>query len=454
MRFEYDEPWIEQNNKTGNIDLTTGQVIYAGQVPTGAPAGSGVCSNRGCYQPNFRQWMPRLGFAYQPTDRVVFRGGYGATSFFEGNSSNQRLTSITPFIQAVTSPRLRPRPAIPATPRTAEQGFTGGTVQYGGTFNVYPQNIQPAYIQEWSLTVEYALTHSTSLQIGYVGESGQHIEDYGNVNQYKTNGDPTSAPFYNNQYLGINAVDPSVSIGPNSLLITESRAMMNYNALQATLRQRLTDGLEYTVNYTYSKAMTNSLGNYALNVNGYSGAFQNYYDSAADYGPAGYDATNNLSFTSVYALPAGRGQKFLTNANRAVDEIIGGWKVSAVGVAWSGFPETIYGPGNNSNSYRHLARQSILQAEDCQPIRGRGRSGRRTRELVWYRSVVCALYPAWITYQCTRGGMRLRRSRSQCLRHLPQRRGAWSWICEYRHIRLQGLPNLQAADDWIPLRCV
>ena len=57
---------------------------------------------------------------------------------------------------------------------------------------------------------------------------------------------------------------------------------MNYNALQAMLRQRLSHGLEFTVNYTYGKAMTNSLGNYALNVNGYSGAFQNYYNSAAD----------------------------------------------------------------------------------------------------------------------------------------------------------------------------
>ena len=76
-------------------------MIYADHVPTGAPAGSGVCSNRACYDSNYRQIMPRLGFAYQATDRFVIRGGYGATSFFEGNSSNQRLTSITPFIQAV-----------------------------------------------------------------------------------------------------------------------------------------------------------------------------------------------------------------------------------------------------------------------------------------------------------------------------------------------------------------
>jgi hypothetical protein len=351
LRYEYDEPWIEENNKTGNIDLSTGQVLYAGSVPVGAPVGSGVCDNRACYQPNFRQIMPRLGFAWQPTNRFVVRGGYGATSFFEGNSSNQRLTSVTPFIQAVNVRAITPTPGHPGTPRTAEQGFTGGTVTYGGTFNVYPQNIQPAYVQEWNLTTEYALTRSTSLQVGYIGEQGQHIEDYGNVNQYRVNGDPTSAPFYYNKYLGINAIDPSVSVGPNILLITESRAMMNFNALESTLRQRLHNGLEFTVNYTYSKSMTNSLGNYALNVNGYSGAFQNYYDSAADYGPAGYDATHNLSFTGVYAVPVGHGQMFLGNANRVTEEVLGGWRLSVVGVVWSGFPETIYGPSNNSNSY-------------------------------------------------------------------------------------------------------
>jgi hypothetical protein len=295
--------------------------------------------------------MPRLGFEYQAMTRMVVRGGYGATSFYEGNSSNQRLTSITPFIQAVNVNVITPTPGNPGSPRTAEQGFAGGSVAYGGTFNVYPQNIQPAYVQEWNLTFEYALTHTASLQAGYLGESGQHIEDYGNVNQYLVNGDPTSAPYYNNQYLGINAIDPSVSIGSNSLLITESRAKMNFNALESTLRERLNHGLEFSVNYTYGKAMTNSLGNYGLNVNGFSGAFQNYYNAAADYGPAGYDVKHNLSFTGVYALPFGRGRDYFSGANRALDEVIGGWKISTAGVAWSGFPETLTGPGNNSNSY-------------------------------------------------------------------------------------------------------
>ena len=351
VRYEYDEPWVEENNKTGNVDIATGQVLYAHVIPTGAPVGSGLCSDRGCYDGNFNQIMPRLGFAYSVNDKLVVRGGYGATSFYEGNSSNQRLTSITPFIQAVNVTTVAPTATNPGTPRTAEQGFTGGTTSFGGTFNVYPKNIQPAYVQEWNLTTEYVLTHTMSLQVGYLGEQGQHIEDYGNLNQYLVNGDSTSAPYYNNQYLGVHAVDPSVSIGSNSLLITESRAASNYQALQAVLRQRLSNGLEFTLNYTYSKALTNSLGNYSLNVNGFSGAFQNYYDSAADWGPAGYDVAHNFSGTATYALPVGRGKEYLSNTGRWLDEAIGGWKLSTAAVAYSGFPETFTGPGNNSNSY-------------------------------------------------------------------------------------------------------
>ena len=350
VRYEYDQPWIESNNKTGNIDVATGQVIYADHVPLGAPAGSGICSNRACYNSNFRQIMPRLGFAYQATGHFVVRGGYGATSFYEGNSSNQRLTSITPFIQAVNVNIVTPTVGVPGMPRTAEQGFLGGVVSGSGTYNVYPQNIQPAYVQEWNLTTEYALNRTLSLQVGYLGEQGQHIEDYGNLNQYRVNGDPTSAPYYNNPFIGVNTPDASERIGSGSLLITESRAAMNYNSLQTVLRQRTNYGLEFTFNYTYSKALTNSLGNYGLNVNGFSGAFQNYYDSAADWGPAGYDVRHNISANGVYALPIGHGKQFFSGINRGLQEAVGGWRVAVAAIHYTGFPETVTGPGNNSNS--------------------------------------------------------------------------------------------------------
>ena len=351
LRYEYDQPWYEQNNKTGNIDLSTGQVMYAERIPTGAPPNSKLCDNRACYQPNYKQFMPRLGFAFQATPRLVVRGGYGATSFFEGNAANQRLTSITPFVQSVDIKQLIPTapsnggPATGGNPRTVQQGFSASPndVNFNGsTYNIYPQHIQPAYVQEWNLTTEYAVTNSMSLQVGYLGEQGQHIEDYGNVNQFLVNGDETTAPFYNN---------PNLGIGSSTLLITESRAMMNYNALQTTLRERVSRGLEFTANYTYGRAMTNSFGNYGLQVAGYSGAFQDYRNSHADYGPAGYDVKHNFSATGVYDLPFGRGQQFGANMNRFADEAVGGWRFATAIVSYSGFPETITAPSNNSNSY-------------------------------------------------------------------------------------------------------
>jgi hypothetical protein len=353
IRYEFDQPWYEVNNKTGNVDLSNGNFLYANNVPNGAPAGSQLCSNRACYDADYNQWMPRFGFAYQATDRFVVRGGYGATSFFEGNSGNQRLTSLPPFIQASTRQEIAPAAATATTPYSAgapyavEQGFSTnpGDISYGnsgGSYGAWPKNMRPAYIQEWSLTTEYALTHVTSLQVGYIGEQGQHLIDYRNANQLLINGDNTSFPAVSNNPL----------IGSGSLLLTEPRAMMNYNALQATLRHRASNGLEYTINYTYGKSMTNSLGNYALNVNGFSGAFQNGYNSHADYGPAGYDVRHNLSAIGVYALPVGRGKEFGSHMNRVVDEFVGGWSLSGSLIAYTGFPETITAPNvSNSNSF-------------------------------------------------------------------------------------------------------
>jgi len=351
IRYEFDQPWYEVNNKTGNVLLDTGTVIYAHSIPTGAPAGAQLCQSRACYDANHTQIMPRIGFAYQAMDRLVVRGGYGATSFFEGNAGNQRLTSIPPFIQSSFKTSVAPAAGNGGQPYTVEEGFSSNPadINYsGGGYSAWPQNMQPAYIQEWSLTTEYALNPFTSLSVGYLGEQGQHLIDYRNGNQLLIPGDFNSAPLPN-----VGAGSPEGAIGQGgALLVTESHAMMNYNALQATLRQRATHGLEYTINYTYGRAMTNSLGNYALNVSGFSGAFQNGYNGSADYGPAGYDVRHNFSALAVYALPFGRGKQFASGVNRWVDELIGGWSISGDGVAYSGFPATITAPGaSNSNTY-------------------------------------------------------------------------------------------------------
>jgi len=100
LRYEYDSPYSEVHNQIANVILSgpqQGLVEYAGSVPAGAPQGSFVCGNSACYKPTYTEFQPRIGFAYQVSPRIVFRGGYGTTSFLEGLSS---LAANSPFITA------------------------------------------------------------------------------------------------------------------------------------------------------------------------------------------------------------------------------------------------------------------------------------------------------------------------------------------------------------------
>lgn len=346
LRYEFDQPWYEVQNRTANV-LPNGTVEYAGRVPAGAVAGSIVCPTRACYNANYKQFMPRVGFAYQVFSKFVIRGGYGATSFFEGDAFNQRLTSSPPFALGSNVNANVPTGTNPGTPFWIEQGFAQQFTSTTG-YSVWPQNQQPAYVNEYSLTTEYAITPELSVTAGFLGESGHHLADYRNGNQLTlaqaitvAQGGAAAGPY-----------DSLVGSG-GSLLITESEAVMNYDAGQLTVRQRLHHGLEYTLNYTYAKSLTNSSGNYGVpNTSGSNGAYQDGYNSRADYGPAGMDIRHSLNFVGVYDLPFGRGRSFGSGANSVLDAVFGGWKVSAAAFLYSGFPITINAPGqSNTNSF-------------------------------------------------------------------------------------------------------
>jgi len=362
IRYEYDQPWYEQNNKTANV-LPGGVVEYAAHVPAGAIPGSITCPNSACYNANYDQFMPRIGFAYQAASKLVIRGGYGATSFFEGYSFNQRLTSSPPFSLAINSSATTPSAGSGGVPFTVTDAFSQPLGINNSLYSVWPQNVQPAYIHQFTLVTEYALTDELSLSVGYHGQIGHHLADYRNGNQLTAaqapgvsailsanNGDCTVAfpaalqsPYY-----------PLVGeCGP--VLVTESQARMTYNAGQVTLRQRTHLGLEYALNYTYAKSLTNSSGNYAVGAqsnNSWNGlSFQNGFDPNGDYGPSAFDARHSLNFLSTYEIPFGHGRTYGGNANPFLENVLGGWKISTTALLYSGFPVTIFGPnGSNTNN--------------------------------------------------------------------------------------------------------
>lgn len=340
LRYAYDQPIYEVNNKESSFDLATPDAGLAGILLAGKNDNS-----RALYNPFHLEFMPRFGFAYQPNRRLVVRGGYGITDDLEGTGANLRMTQNAPFFHTFS---FSPTPPTATNngqgPMPVENGFnlssSANTISTFN-FNVWQKDLKPALIQQFNLAVQYVLTPTITAQVGYVGELGQHLivpaqlDQYSNTaTGYIADGDCSGA---------IAPAAPYCSIVGNdgNLFYTESNAYSNYNAMQAFIRRQTPNG-SYTINYTWSKAMTNNAGFYGVaGVAESSSFFQNVYDPHGDYGPAGDDTRNSLNANGVYHLPFGRGRKFGSSWNRPTDEILGGWQVSGDAVLYSGFPLTM-----------------------------------------------------------------------------------------------------------------
>ena len=362
LRYEYFQPIFEVNNKEVNVNLANGTLEFPGSVPAGQPAGSTICPNRACYNATYNNFMPRLGFALQPNPRLVVRGGFGITKAMEGTGANLRLTYNPPFQSSLELYGVAPSTTTTGTFFKVENGFSASaTPNFGsGFYRANDPNLKPQVTNEYSLTTEYQVSNVSSVRIGYVGELSQHLIQAVAGNQLKTpcviggvlQTDPNSAAC-----AIANPAPFKALVGQSGgLFETVSEGMANYNALQASYRQRASKGLEYTVNYSYARAMTNAVGFFGVaGINGPSPYAQNAYNNSAEYGPAGSDVRHSLNATAVYAVPFGRGKQFGSHTNFLLDEILGGWKVAGTAVVYSGAPVTISGPdvaGTNNKTAR------------------------------------------------------------------------------------------------------
>ncbi len=130
---------------------------------------------------------------------------------------------------------------------------------------------------------------------------------------------------------------------------TAARGRSDYNALQVSLRQRSMNGLEYLASYTLGRVRTNNLGYYGSGGVAAEGAYwMNTYEPEWNYGPAFFDARHNFVFSANYELPFGKGRTWGSDASPVVDAILGGWRLSGIFQARTGFPITVTDGANRS----------------------------------------------------------------------------------------------------------
>lgn len=361
LRYAYDQPMYEAHDKMASINLVAAR--FAPVEPSGLPdptpyvelAGNGngqvgSGNSRALVNPFYGQVMPRLGFAWQVNPRLVLRGGYSITDDDEGTGTGLRMTQNPPFLTSVTNLQHGPQ-ATSSIPISVTNGFLTGAAgtPLSSQYDVWDPNFRPASVQQFNLTTQYLLASKTSVQVGYVGQVGKHLAEPRLLNQYTGPVPATCAPSDTTGCVDVVAPYYAVVGGNSSIVETVSEGNENYNALQATLHQQETNGLEYTVNYTWAKAMTDSSGGY-FNVDGIgaAGGFpfpQDSYHPHADYGPASFDVRHNISGTAVYQLPFGHEKRYGAHWNRVTDELLGGWELSANAMYHTGFPATMIQTG-------------------------------------------------------------------------------------------------------------
>ena len=348
IRWEYTSPVVEVHDRQSNFDIATGKQLFAGKDG----------NSRALYEPYYKGFEPRIGFAWTPkmfAQKLVVRGGYGITQYMEGTGSNLRLPLNPPFFSEADTTYDRS-----SGPGSITRGFTdllaGG--QIFGQLRVWNPKLRPQFTQQYNLTFEYLLTPGSTLTLGYVGHKADHLVAPTDWNQPLPGTGPAST------WLPLQQRRPLFSVYPLVTQIsgTDSWAMSNYNALQASLRRRYSKGLEFLTSYTLSKTLTDNLGYYGSGGVAAQGAYSgnNYDRHGYNYGPAFFDARHNISASAIYALPFHRDGNRGAGWNGVVDAVLGGWNVSGI-VSWhTGFPITVTATDVSLQGPRGVARPNRI----------------------------------------------------------------------------------------------
>jgi hypothetical protein len=298
------------------------------------------CPAGGAYD-NWQNWAPRLGFAYRAKGNTVVRGGAGmyymplATHDLNGFVDTAPFGPRFDFVGDVSLQNPWASLGI-SDPFPAEYGPSspGPNAAFTLPVSIYasmPLNYQLPRVFTWNFNVEHQFGHNWLASVGYLGNSVMHLTSnaLAYIQQNPAIYIPGTGP--NGQPLSTEANIQQRRINPNfgSVGLLYDNYYANYNALQLNLEKRLSYGLSFTANYTWSKMLDN-VGSLLFGV-----PTTDPFDVDFDYGPSNDNFSHILNFSAVWDVP-----KFgLTGVAAA---LLNNWELTSIASWNSGYPLTIY----------------------------------------------------------------------------------------------------------------
>ena len=285
---------------------------------------------------------PRFGFAYKLTPKLVLRGGYGMFSgAFENRGGYPSLGYNYPFQYSFNyyapnswSPTTFPN----GTTGTLETGLTGiplDPVLANGK-GLYLRGIQlhykTPYVQSFNFTVQYQLTPSNSIDVGYVSSLSRHLEAFVGTNQ-------TTQLLPPGTDVQSRVAFPDFSAGSS---YDDTIATADYHSLQTKIEHRFSHGFAGLISYTWSKTLTDA-GDLLSGggVGGFRAPQLPGFGIRGDWALAPFNIAHVFSFSGTYELPIGHGHALLGNTGKWGQYLFGGWATNYILSLHTGNPQTI-----------------------------------------------------------------------------------------------------------------
>jgi len=373
LRWEYGSPYADLYHRISNFDPGTQTVLT---TTPGAVAGNGITpvSLSGTYgktlvDPDYKDFAPRVGFAYAIDPKTAIRGGFGISyahytragsgDILGINAPQAQFASVTQITPTVTNHCSTPLPAqiiatgttVPSCYATADQGYPSGLVTSfnSATDNItyIPKNTRDSYVESYFLSIQRSLSKNTLVDIAYVGSHGVKLQGFLNANQ-------------KNPALGFAR---PYSSWPSDITEALNEFYSHFDSLQAKYEQRFVGGLTLLNSFAWE----HSLDNASASLEGNTPSPQDGNNIRADYAQSDYNLPIANITSLVYELPFGHGHTFLAGDNPLVNGVIGGWQISAINTMQAGTPFNITYSPNGSQAVSPQISATYRGANEYRP---------------------------------------------------------------------------------------
>ncbi|MBC7795358.1 MAG: TonB-dependent receptor, partial [Pyrinomonadaceae bacterium] len=301
LRYEIDTPLKDTGDRISNLIPGVGNFVI------GSP------ELKRLHKLDKNNFAPRLGFAYLLTDdgKTVVRGGGGV--FYDNGVLQDRFgTARTNAPFAITNIDNNPAPFPTTGNATTFTRLLGNGIATGAAS--VDTNFRTPYAIQYNLNFQREIFSNTLAEIAYVGRRGLNLSRQVNINQIVALNSPQTAfaPVGTRQFAGLNTA--TAARFANDIIQQQSTAQSIYNSLQVKIERRLSKGTSFLLAYTFSKSIDDASGI----GTGIDDRPQDSYNLRAQRAVSNFDVPHRLVFSSTFAVPLGKDQKFLSNAPKFI----------------------------------------------------------------------------------------------------------------------------------------